>query len=133
MGGGNLLPEVGGHGATKVAIIDESTGESLDIVGGALGVAVTPLYVGTSTPANVNSSATAVTLSAANASRIGWTVFNDSTQVLYVKFGAAASATDYKVKILAGGYYEMPSPIYRGIITGIWASANGAARVVEDI
>lgn len=84
-----------------------------------------------STLANVASSATSVTLQAANPKRRGWLVFNDSTAILYVKFGATASATSYVVQIAAGGYYEMPNPIYTGVIDGIWASANGNARVTE--
>lgn len=80
---------------------------------------------------NVASSATNVTLKAANASRRGLTIFNDSEAVLYVKFGATASASSFTVKIAAGGYYEMPLPIYVGIVDGIWASANGNARVTE--
>jgi hypothetical protein len=82
--------------------------------------------------ANVTSSATNVTLLASNASRKGFTIFNDSTSVLYVKFGATASATSFHVKMAAGSYYESPAGVnYTGIIDGIWASANGNARVGE--
>lgn len=82
--------------------------------------------------ANVSSSATNVTLLASNASRKGFTIFNDSTQVLYVKFGATASTTSFHVKMAAGSYYESPAGVnYTGIIDGIWASANGSARVGE--
>lgn len=83
------------------------------------------------TLANVASSASSVTLQASNANRRGWMVFNDSTAILYVKFGATASATSYVVQIPAGGYYEMPLPTYTGVVDGIWASANGNARVTE--
>jgi hypothetical protein len=87
------------------------------------------------TLANVASSATSVNLFAASADPyaavdvLGRTVFNDSTQVLYLKFGATASTTSYTVQIPAGGYYEFPHPIYAGQVTGIWASANGSARL----
>lgn len=86
------------------------------------------------TLANVASSASSVTLSAANPLRLGWSVYNDSTAILYVKFGATASATSYTVQMAASAYYEMPGSapgFYTGLITGIWASANGAARVTE--
>lgn len=82
-------------------------------------------------PTRVASSATVVTLKAANASRRSLSIYNESTAVLYVKFGSTATATDYTVQIAAGGYYEMPTPAYTGIVTGIWASANGAAQVTE--
>lgn len=84
----------------------------------------------TATLANVASSATNVTLfAAANAN--GRAVFNDSTAVLYLKFGATASATSYTVQIAAEGYYEFPQPAYCGQVDGVWASANGSARVTS--
>lgn len=79
---------------------------------------------------SVASSATNVTLLAANSSRKFATFFNDSTQVLYLKFGATASSSSYTVQIPGGGYYEIPYR-YTGIIDGIWASANGNARITE--
>lgn len=89
---------------------------------------------GTSTSAtgvttSVASSATAVTLSAADTNRVGLTLFNDSTQVLYVLLGAGTASTSvYTVQLGAGGYYEMPFR-FTGIVTGLWASANGNARI----
>jgi hypothetical protein len=98
---------------------------------GTVDIATTPKS-GTATLSNVASSATNVTLLASNAARLGATIYNDSTQVLYVKFGTTASATSYVVQIAANGYYEVPGPaVYTGRIDGIWASANGNARVTE--
>jgi hypothetical protein len=86
----------------------------------------------TATLANVAGSASSVTLAAANASREGVVIMNDSTAILYVKFGATASATSFTYKLNGGETYESSGPvIYTGIITGIWASATGAARVTE--
>lgn len=84
------------------------------------------------TLSNVASSASAVTILAANTSRRGATVFNDADKALYLKFGASASATSFTVKIAAGGYYELPSPVYQGVMSGIWeAGPTGSARVTE--
>jgi hypothetical protein len=83
------------------------------------------------TTASVSSSASSVTVFAANAAATGRAVFNDSTAALYLKYGTTASTTDYTVQINAGGYFEFPQPIYRGRVDGIWASANGAARTTE--
>lgn len=80
---------------------------------------------------NVASSATSVTVIAANPNANGRTVFNDSTSVLYLKFGATASTASYTVQLAAGAYYEFPQPLYGGIVDGIWSAANGAARVTE--
>lgn len=87
----------------------------------------------TSTPANVASSATNVTLLASNANRRSASIYNDSTQILYVKFGATATSTSFKVAMAPNTYYEFPQPVYTGIVDGIWASANGAARITEEV
>jgi hypothetical protein len=84
----------------------------------------------TGTTTSVASSASNVTLLASNTNRLGATVYNESTQVLYLKLGATASATSYTLQVAGGGYYEVPFS-YTGQIDGIWASANGNARVTE--
>lgn len=82
------------------------------------------------TLANVASSATSVTLFAASGASGGRVVFNDSSAILYIKFGTtAASTTSHTVQVAAGGYYTFPS--YSGPCTAIWASANGFARTTE--
>ena len=85
----------------------------------------------TATTSSVNDTASNVTILAANANRLGATVYNDSTSILYLKLGATATTTDYTVKLLPDDYYEIPAK-YAGIIDGIWsADASGAARVTE--
>ena len=86
---------------------------------------------GTATPANVASSASSVTLIAANTARLAATIYNDSTQVLYVNFGASAASTAFVVKMQPDQYYELPQPAYNGVVTGIWSSSNGFGRVCE--
>jgi hypothetical protein len=96
----------------------------------------------TATVISVVSSTSSVSLFAANETDHGRTIFNDSTAVLYVKFGANASETSYTVQIAAGGYFEFPvgsnglytgqGPcIYSGEVDGIWAAANGNARLTS--
>jgi hypothetical protein len=68
------------------------------------------------------------TLMAGNSKRATLTIFNDSTANLHIDFGKAVSLTDYAVKIMPGGYYELPSN-YIGIITGVWDAVNGVARI----
>lgn len=85
----------------------------------------------TAVTANVASSATNVAVFAAASNTKARTVYNDSTAVLYLKFGATASASSYTVQIAAQGYYEFPQPVYAGQVDGIWASANGNARVTS--
>lgn len=93
--------------------------------------------VGTSTPSstailtNVPASLTSVQLLAANPLRKVATCFNESTGILYLKFGAIASNSSYTVQIAPGGYYELPQPVYTGEVDGIWTIANGFARMTE--
>jgi hypothetical protein len=120
--------------ATLAALESITIGTALPAGTNALGtVGVTSQPSASSaTVTQVTSSATSVTLKASNASRKGLSVFNDSTAVLYLKFGATASATSFTVKIGAGEYWESPAaPVYTGVVDGIWASANGFAYVTE--
>lgn len=85
------------------------------------------------TQASVASSATSVTILAANSNRLGAAVYNDSTQILYLLLAATTASTSaYSVQVASQGYYEVPSN-YTGQLTGIWAAANGNARVTELI
>lgn len=107
-----------------------SLGASIPAGTNAIGsVARTPLAA--NTPARVASSATVVTLQVTNANRRALKLYNESTAILYVKDGTAASIIDYSVQVGPGGYYEWPVPIYQGIVTGLWVTANGAAQVTE--
>lgn len=88
---------------------------------------------GTGTQTIVASSASSVQIIAAdsNFGRIGVAIYNDSSAVLYLLLSATtASATVYTVQMAAGSYYEVPYN-YVGVINGIWASANGNARITE--
>ncbi len=92
---------------------------------------IVPKSAGTGTESNVASSASAVTLLAANSARLGAVVFNDSSAVCYVILSATTPTVSvYTVQVQPGGYYELPFA-YSGIIQGIWASASGNARVTE--
>lgn len=85
----------------------------------------------TATLANVASSGTSTTLFSAQSMVNARTIYNDSTQVLYVKFGTTASSSSYTVQMAAGAYYEFPQPVYAGRVDGVWASANGNARLTS--
>lgn len=112
---GNLFPvKVGSDGTLQTS---------------ASGGSATPSTTGTLS--SVASSASSVTLAAANAARLALVIVNDSTAILYVAFAATASASSYTYQLQAGDILEMPAPGYTGIVTGIWASATGNARVSE--
>jgi hypothetical protein len=84
--------------------------------------------VGTVT--NVPSVITSTTILAANANRRDAKIYNSSTARLYLAFSATATVTAFTILLEAGGTYEM-TIIYTGLISGIWAAANGSALVTE--
>jgi hypothetical protein len=84
--------------------------------------------VSVATAALITATLASQTMMAANSKRATLTIFNDSIANLHIDFGKAVSLTDYAVKIMPGGYYELPSN-YVGIITGVWDAVNGNARV----
>lgn len=79
----------------------------------------------------VSSATSSTTILASNTLRKGGYIFNDSTAICYVKLGAAASITSHTVQIASKGFYELPSPVYNGVINAIWGSVNGSVLVTE--
>ena len=100
---------------------------------GTFAVQNTPAVATTATLANVAASASSVTLQASSSARLGLIVWNDSTDILYVKFGSAASTTSFTYRLQAGESAELMNGgvRYTGIVTGIWSGTNGAARMTE--
>ena len=84
----------------------------------------------TTTITSVAASTSSVVLLAANAARFGSTIANDTDGILYIKLGIGASISSYTVKLAVDSYYESPFG-YVGIITGVWDTMSGSARVTE--
>jgi hypothetical protein len=128
-----------GQGTLVVARRDDVLSTLTPAQGDAVGLRVDSLgalwvtearRASTATTSNVASSASSTTLLSANADRLGAMILNDSDEILYVKLGATASTTSFTVKMESQTYYEVPFD-YTGIIDGIWAAADGFARVTE--
>ncbi len=77
--------------------------------------------------------ATNITLLAAATTRLGARFVNDSTEILYGKYGATATTDDWSFRLYPGEAHELPGPnIYAGIVDGIWANdASGKCRVTS--
>jgi hypothetical protein len=126
--------------SNSAVLFDPDTGSYASIIDGALKIAlagitnavtITPKS-NAATLSNVASSATNVTLLAANTNRKGAIIFNDSTANLFLKFGATASTSSFTAKLAAGASFTIGADIlYAGIIEGIWDAANGNARITE--
>ncbi len=85
----------------------------------------------TSTVTQVASSASDVSILAANANKKGTIFFNDSTAILYLLYGTGtASLTNYSVQIPAKALFEDPLH-YTGGFHGIWSAANGFVYCTE--
>lgn len=67
---------------------------------------------------------------AANASRLGATIYNEGSAICYMKLGSTASLTSYTLQIASGGYYEVPFG-YTGAIDGITSASTAQLRVTE--
>lgn len=117
-------------GDSPVAILYDSGGTEKGTVSNPVVVSGGATPASTATCTNVSASASSVQLLAANSSRLGVTVYNDSMAVLYLKLGTTASATSFTVRLARYDYYEVPGR-YTGCIDGIWTVATGAARVTE--
>lgn len=80
---------------------------------------------------SVAASASSVTLFASNSAAKGRFLTNDSSSSLYLAYASTATTSAYTVLIPANGYWEMPQPVFTGIVSGIWVSAVGNARLTE--
>ena len=65
----------------------------------------------------------------ASATRRAVIIVNESAAALYIKYGAAATVTDYTyVAPAGGGTVQLTQPIYGGIVTGILAAGAAASN-----
>lgn len=70
------------------------------------------------------------TISIANASRKGLSIYNEGSGNLHITLGTSTTSTSsYTVKLLSGDYYEVPFN-YTGLVGGIFATA-GTARITS--
>jgi len=86
------------------------------------------------TTTSVASSATSVTILAANTSRKGFSISNISTAKLYLSFSTPATTANCFIEVPAGAFLLLDQQLIVGsAIYGIWASANGAAQVTQYV
>lgn len=117
----------------------QSTGKSTAVLVDSSGRVVTTATAApaTATATNVTAAATSTLLKAANASRKGLTIYNNSDKVLHISLVSPATADSACADLAAesggilGGYYELPYG-YAGAIYGIWEAApTGKANLTE--
>jgi hypothetical protein len=123
--------QIGGTASTAVPTAMSADGDSARAWFSRNGVLHVMSTGGTATVVNVASSASSVALFAANTARLHAKLFNDSTAILYINYGATASSSAFTEKVEPGGSWYMEQPIYTGVVNGIWSAANGNARTTE--
>jgi len=103
-----------------------------DGAGGTVANSALPTVATASIPTQVASLATTVQIVAANTARKGLLLVNTDANACKIKYGATASATSFTAIVPAGGQWEMPLPIFTGIIHGIWdADGSGVMAITE--
>lgn len=114
------------------ALVDAS-GNAAPSGGTTSPLSVSPPPSATATATQVASSASAVTILAANTARRGATIFYDGAATLYLSEGAGTpSATNWTIKMGVGSFLQYEAPAgFTGAIKGIWSSAIGSANVTE--
>jgi hypothetical protein len=102
--------------------------------GTAIPVAQTSAAAGptTGTPSNATVTTGLQTTLAANAARRGASFWSESTSTVYLALFTPATTSSYTVQLSpANPYYELPQPVYTGIITHIGSAAQGNLRITE--
>lgn len=94
-----------------------------------------PAIATSSTVTSVNDSNVNQTLLSSNGSRKAFKLFNDSTQIAFVKEGTTATTSDYSYKLQPGQFYgDIGLGVYTGRIDCIWAAdASGAMKITETV
>lgn len=133
----SALPSVNGN-MSVVSIPTTSITGTVGVTGlPTVSVAALPSLTGqlskfrasTSTTTCISGATTSLTLKASNTGRIRATIYNNSTQNLYVKEGATASATSYTYLLGSGDLVIIDD--YVGQVDGVWNGVNGSAQVSE--
>lgn len=109
--------------------VDESN--PLPVAIDAAAISVTLRQAANATTTSVGGATSSTQLLAANANRVAYSLYNDSTAILYLleDNSAVASSSNYTWQIAPGGGWINDE--YTGKVVGIWASATGNARITE--
>lgn len=94
---------------------------------------MTAVLSGNLSHARVAGNTSTTNILSASTGRVHASVFNHSNASLYLKFEGVATINDFDVKLSSGSYFELPKPIYQGVVNGVWDSANGFAMILDMV
>lgn len=93
---------------------------------------LTSVPSGSLTHMRVTAATSPTVILSGSAQRVHASIFNHSSASLYIRFDDNnASVNDFDVKLSSGSYFELPKPVYQGIVRGVWDGANGFAMTVD--
>lgn len=87
----------------------------------------------TASLSQVSISVTSVTLKAANTARRRLLVVNNSTVRCYIAYAATASLAIFTLYLDPGAYWEMPDPVYTGLVSVIFAATGSGQVMVTEL
>ncbi len=86
---------------------------------------------GSASGGRVPSTTAGVLILSASTTRTFASIFNHSTASLLLAYSRTPTVNDFDVKLTSGSYFELPQPVYRGEVYGVWEVANGWAMVAQ--
>lgn len=101
-------------------------------ISGSITVSATAVTVSATTISRATNGATNATLLAANGSRYGLILYNDSVSACYYKFGTTATTASYTLKLFPTDTYVMDAPTYTGAIDFLCDTAVGYTQVTSE-
>mgnify|MGYP000399455837 CR=1 FL=1 len=78
----------------------------------------------------IPNSTSAVIIASGNLTRMGLTIFNESTGTLYLRCGTGAATNMFTVKLSAQDFWELQPPTYTGVVTGLWNVSDPAGNAL---
>jgi hypothetical protein len=98
-------------------------------IAGSITTTVAAPTIGTTT--SVAMSVVVATILASNASRLGAILFNLGTAKVFVRMAAAATTALFTLVMAKDSEWEVPYPVYTGIITGITGAGTATMLATE--
>jgi hypothetical protein len=130
---GNAWPIKVTDGVNPAAVTNAAPGAGAFglVVRIAGSVTTTVAQPATSTVTSVALSTVVATVLASNVNRLGAIFWNNGAQNAFIKLGAGATTASFTARLSNQSEWELPTPVYTGIITGITSAATATLLATE--
>jgi hypothetical protein len=130
---GNAWPILVTDGVDTAEVVNAAPGAGafglVVRIAGTVPVTFTAPTVGTTT--SVALSVVVATVLASNAARLGAIIWNDGAANAFIRLAAGATTALFTVRLANKSEWELPFPVYTGIITGITSAATATVLATE--